>query len=200
MKTAVNHIENLFTTFTYRPEAANRSGYRTTSLILMFFTFSGIGWLWEVGLHIVQDGMFFNRGFLAGPWLPIYGTGGILILVVLKKWHGRPLVTFGLTMLLCGTVEYVTGFFLETLFHVRWWNYSDMILQLHGRVCLEGLLIFGAGGLFIIYVAAPRLDRCFCRLTSQQRLMLCTILIILISMDLVRSFISPNMGFGITSL
>lgn len=200
MRTAVNHIENLFTTFTYKPETARSLGYRPTSLVLMFFTFSGIGWLWEVGLHIVQDGMFFNRGFLTGPWLPIYGTGGVMILVFLKKWHSRPLVTFGLTILLCGTVEYITGYFLETLFQVRWWNYSDMLLQIHGRVCLEGLLLFGTGGLFIIYFAAPRLDRYFSRLTRQQRAILCTVLIILFTIDLIRSFAAPNMGFGITSL
>lgn len=57
-----------------------------TVLILLFFVFSVAGWLWEVGLHLVQDGVFVKRGVLSGPWLPIYGTGGVLIMLVLRRF------------------------------------------------------------------------------------------------------------------
>ena len=90
MRAAVTYVENILVT--HRPALSCRQDYSVSSLVLMFFTFSGIGWLWEVGLHLVVDGMFFNRGFMAGPWLPIYGTGGVLILVLLKKWRSRPLL------------------------------------------------------------------------------------------------------------
>lgn len=198
MRAAVSHIENIFTA--YRPKLSSQAGYSVPSLILMFFTFSGIGWLWEVGLHLVVDGMFFNRGFMNGPWLPIYGSGGVMILVLLKKWRDRPLLSFGLIVLLCGTVEYFAGLFLETMFGVRWWNYSGMLFQIQGRVCLEGLLLFGFGGLFIIYFAAPALDRQFSRLPTRRKILLCTVLCLLFTADLIRSFLSPNMGAGITSL
>lgn len=68
--------------------------YSLRSLILIFFTFSFVGWLWEVSLHLFGDGVFVNRGFFHGPWLPIYGTGGILVVVLLKRFVHKPLVTF----------------------------------------------------------------------------------------------------------
>ena len=174
--------------------------YPVSSLVLMFFVFSGAGWIWEVGFHLVLDGQFFNRGFLAGPWLPIYGTGGVLILILLRKCRNRPLLFFVLTVLLCGTVEYMTGFLLETFFGVRWWNYSGMPFQIHGRVCLAGLLLFGCGGRVITYAAAPALDERIRRIPPRPRTFLCTALCLLFAADLVRSLLSPNMGLGITSL
>ena len=75
MRAAVTYVGNILVT--HRPALSCRQDYSVSSLVLMFFTFSGIGWLWEAGLHLVVDGhVLFNRGFMAGPWLPIYGTGG----------------------------------------------------------------------------------------------------------------------------
>ena len=67
-------------------------------------------------------------------------------------------MTMGLIMLLCGTVEYITSIGLEFFFGQRWWDYSDMLFNFQGRICLEGLLIFGIGGLFFIYLIAPKID------------------------------------------
>lgn len=158
-----------------------------------------MGWIWEVILHIIEDGMIINRGVLAGPWLPIYGAGGILILLLLKKWRRQPFHLFGMIMLLCGTIEYFTSVMLEMLFGVRWWDYSDMLFQLRGRVCLEGLTIFGFGGLFIVYAAAPFLDNRIQKLSTQKRRILCMLLLLLFTGDLLYSFLNPNMGFGITT-
>ena len=73
--------------------------YSIRSIILIFFSFSMIGWLWEVSLHLFGDGIFVNRGFFHGPWLPIYGTGGVLVILLLKKFVDRPVVTFFMTVL-----------------------------------------------------------------------------------------------------
>lgn len=101
--------------------------YPITTLILLFFLFSFTGWVWEVICHLVEDRMFINRGVLFGPWLPIYGTGGILILVLLKRFFDRPGLLFVMIMTVCGVVEYVTGWWLETFFHTRWWDYRDFV-------------------------------------------------------------------------
>lgn len=172
--------------------------YSVPSLILMFFTFSGIGWIWEVLIHIAKDGMIINRGVLTGPWLPIYGTGGLFILLLLKKWHDHPVHLFGAIMVMCGVLEYATSFMLERLFGASWWDYSDLIFQIHGRVCLGGLLIFGIGGLFIVYIAAPVLDRITQMIPRKARILLCGLLVILFVCDVILSFFNPNMGFGIT--
>ena len=72
--------------------------YPITSLILFFFTFAFVGWTWEVLLHLITEGSFANRGTMFGPWLPIYGVGGILILAFLKPFRSRPLIYFAISM------------------------------------------------------------------------------------------------------
>lgn len=198
MKAAAEALGTKILSISPLSEIDYRRSYSPVSLILMFFTFSGIGWVWEVILHIIEDGMIINRGVLTGPWLPIYGFGGILILTVLKKWRSQPFKIFGLIILLCGIIEYTTSAALESIFGVIWWDYSDMLLHIQGRVCIEGLLIFGIGGLFIIYAAAPKLDDLFSRLSRRSGLVLSIILTSIFAIDAIRSFITPNMGFGIT--
>lgn len=199
MRAATAKLENFFLSVSPIAEIGYQRTYSASSLILLFFIFSGMGWIWEVILHIIEDGMIINRGVLAGPWLPIYGAGGILILLLLKKWRRQPFHLFGMIMLLCGTIEYFTSVMLEMLFGVRWWDYSDMLFQLRGRVCLEGLTIFGFGGLFIVYAAAPFLDNRIQKLSTQKRRILCMLLLLLFTGDLLYSFLNPNMGFGITT-
>ncbi|MCU6686408.1 putative ABC transporter permease [Dorea acetigenes] len=199
MRAATAKLENFVLSVSPIAEIGYQRTYSASSLILLFFIFSGMGWIWEVILHIIEDGMIINRGVLAGPWLPIYGAGGILILLLLKKWRRQPFHLFGMIMLLCGTIEYFTSVMLEMLFGVRWWDYSDMLFQLRGRVCLEGLTIFGFGGLFIVYAAAPFLDNRIQKLSTQKRRILCMLLLLLFTGDLLYSFLNPNMGFGITT-
>ena len=199
MRAATAKLENFVLSVGPIAEIGYQRTYSASSLILLFFIFSGMGWIWEVILHIIENGMIINRGVLAGPWLPIYGAGGILILLLLKKWRRQPFHLFGMIMLLCGTIEYFTSVMLEMLFGVRWWDYSDMLFQLRGRVCLEGLTIFGFGGLFIVYAAAPFLDNRIQKLSAQKRRILCMLLLLLFTGDLLYSFLNPNMGFGITT-
>lgn len=199
MKTAVNRMEILLLSIRPTTSLEYQKHYSFSSLILIFFIFSGVGWLWEVLLHLFMDGMFINRGVLSGPWLPIYGTGGVLILLALKKWYDRPLCLFGMIMFLCGIIEYFSSLTLETLFGVRWWNYSDMLFEIQGRVCLTGLLIFGIGGLAIVYIIAPKLDMVFTHIPRRILYFLCVILLLAFAGDVVTSFLNPNTGFGITS-
>lgn len=172
--------------------------YSPASLILLFFVFSAAGWGWEVTYHLVEDHMFVNRGFLQGPWLPIYGTGGVLILMVLKKYFDRPILLFFMIMGVCGVVEYATGWMLEAVFHEKWWDYSEYVLQIQGRVCLIGLLIFGLGGLVFVYGIAPWMDRKINHMKCHTQKLLCGILIVLFAVDIVYSIWHPNQGAGIT--
>ena len=173
--------------------------YSIWSLILLFFTFSFIGWLWEVSLHLITRGEFVNRGVLHGPWLPIYGAGGILILVVLNKLRKRPVAEFVSAVILCGAVEYFTAWFLEATHDgMKWWDYSGYFLNLHGRICAEGLLVFGFGGLAIVYVLAPLLDNLFRRLPFKVVIPVCVLLAGMFLTDMARSKKYPNTGEGIT--
>lgn len=173
--------------------------YSIWSILLLFFSFSFIGWLWEVSLHLISDGTFVNRGILHGPWLPIYGCGGVLILLVLNKFREHPLMEFIATVVLCGVVEYFTSYYLEmTHDGKKWWDYTGYFLNLHGRICAEGLLVFGLGGLAIVYVIAPLLDNHFRRLKMNLRMPLCIGLLILFLTDSIYSLKNPNEGEGIT--
>lgn len=173
--------------------------YNVISFILLFFVFSFIGWLWEVSLHLITDGVFVNRGALHGPWLPIYGWGGVLILMILKRLRKSPLKEFVATIFLCGFVEYFTSVYLELTHNgVKWWDYSGYFLNLNGRICAEGLLIFGLGGLAIVYVAAPVLDNMIRKLNKKVAVTLCIILVAVFATDQVYSHFYPNEGKGIT--
>lgn len=173
--------------------------YSIWSLIALFFIFSVIGWIWEVVLHIIADGEFVKRGVLQGPWLPIYGYGGILILTVLNKFREKPLLQFLTIIILCGTIEYFTSVYLETIYNgQRWWDYSGYFLNLHGRICAEGLLAFGLGGIIIVYIGAPLLDNLIQKINHKKLIIVCCILLSLFVLDNIYSRKDPNTGTGIT--
>lgn len=173
--------------------------YSVWSVVLMFFSLSFVGWLWEVGLHLIADGEFVNRGVLHGPWLPIYGTGSVMMLLLLNRFRRKPVLEFALAVALCGTVEYFTSVYLEFAHNgTRWWDYTGYFLNLNGRICAEGLLVFGIGGMAIVYVLAPFLDGLFRRVPPKMLMAAGLILLALFAADQVYSSGHPNMGKGIT--
>lgn len=175
--------------------------YSIWSLIAIFFTAAIIGWLFEVTLHIIEQGEFVKRGVLQGPWLPIYGYGCILILTVLYKFRKKPLKEFFLIIILCGIVEYYTGVYLEHTFNgTRWWDYSGYFLNIHGRVCAEGLLVFGLGGIILVYMLAPLIDNLLKRVNPKKLIVICCILLSLFIFDHIYSHYYPNEGKGITDI
>lgn len=175
--------------------------YSIWSLLAMFFIFAVIGWLWEVMLHIIADGAFVKRGVLQGPWLPIYGYGGILILTVLNKFRSKPLLQFITIIILCGTIEYFTAVYLEYVYNgQKWWDYSGYFLNLHGRICAEGLLVFGLGGIAVVYIIAPLLDNLIQKVNRKKLITICCILLVLFVLDNIYSRNDPNVGKGITNV
>lgn len=173
--------------------------YSVWSLILLFFTFAFIGWVWEVSLHLISDGVFVNRGVLHGPWLPIYGYGGVLILVLLTRMRRYPALEFVSAVVLCGCIEYFTAYYLElTNDGMKWWDYSGYFLNLHGRICAEGLLVFGIGGMAIVYILAPILDNQFRKIAYRIAIPVCALLLCLYIGDSIYSSEYPNSGKGIT--
>lgn len=182
----------------HKPHYQYDRHYSLPILILLFFSVSFVGWLWEVSLHLVQDGVFVNRGVLFGPWLPIYGTGGIMALVLLKKTFHKPILTFFLIMVIASIVEYATSWYLEMTKGVRWWDYTNMPLNLNGRICLEGAVIFGLGGCALIYFLAPMLAGYYERMPIIIQIVLCVVLVGAFTADQIYSKEHPNVGEGIT--
>lgn len=174
--------------------------YSVSSLILIFMISSFVGWLWEGCFHLVAYGNFVNRGFLHGPWIPIYGVGGTIILTILFCFRKKPFKEFAAAILLCGVIEYFTGWFLEYMNDgFRWWDYDGYFLNIDGRVCAEGLLIFGLGGMFIVYFFAPLLDNLFRTMNKKMVTIICVVLLLGFGTDLVYSLNNPNSGKGVIS-
>lgn len=173
--------------------------YSILDLILLFFIFSFIGWIFEVLLHLFQYGNFVNRGALYGPWLPIYGAGGVALLVLLKKFRKNPFVYFVLAMVVCGIIEYGTSVYLELAHNLAWWDYTGYFLNINGRVCLEGLMLFGVGGVIATYFLAPFITNLLDKIKKEPKLYLCIILVGIIVVDFYISSLKPNSGEGVTT-
>jgi uncharacterized membrane protein len=171
--------------------------YPYFSLFLLFFSLSIFGWFWEVSLHIIKYGLFVNRGTLSGPWLPLYGAGAVLMLIIVKKYNKSLIKTFIFCMILSGIIEYSSATFLWIRFHLKWWDYSDYFLNFNSRIYLEGLIVFAIGGIFIIYIVAPVLDNFYNRNSIIVKKIL-IILIIAFTLNFAYSFYFPNTGDGIT--
>lgn len=123
--------------------------------IFIFFVGSLIGFIYEEVFCYLFDHELVKRGFLYGPYLPVYGFGAILMVWLLKRFKKNPLVVFLLAMLVTGILEYFTGYLLFQIYHKTWWDYTGLFLNINGYVCLRSVLTFGIGGLLLIYIVEP---------------------------------------------
>lgn len=128
------------------------------NIVLLFFLFivySFLGWIIECIYNYYYTGKLANRGFLIGPWIPIYGIGSLLIIAFLTKYMQHPITLFVMACVICSILEYFTSFFMEIIFKNRWWDYSHKKFNLNGRICLETTIPFGFAGLGLCYIGQP---------------------------------------------
>jgi uncharacterized membrane protein len=173
------------------------------NIVLQFFIFGFAGWCMEVILKYRQYHRFINRGFLTGPILPIYGFGVILITLVvgrLTSVESGVMTTFAISLVICGLVEYLTSFVLEKIFHARWWDYSQKPMNLHGRVWIGNLVLFGLAGVAIIHIVNPVLFPALDRIPLNTRKVTAVVLLAIFAADLVIScFVLKLVKAGIDS-
>lgn len=132
--------------------------YTPLQWLLIFFVYSVLGWVWESCYVSVKSKRWVNRGFLHGPWLPIYGSGAVVVLLVTLPARGRPALIFLLGMIGATVLEYVTGESMEKLFHMRYWDYSDKPLNVNGHICLGVSIGWGVFSLVLLYVLHPPVE------------------------------------------
>lgn len=125
-----------------------------TTLFIWFILYSIIGWIYETIYCSVKDLHWDNRGMLFGPYCPIYGVGAVAD-VLLCSHLGSPVAVFFCCVIGSAILEYTTSYVTEQLFHAVWWDYSDLPLNLHGRICLFCSVGFGVAGLVILYGIHP---------------------------------------------
>lgn len=129
--------------------------YTVEMYALMFFIYSFFGWIMESVRVSISEKKLVDRGFLIGPVLPIYGWGVVLVTILLKRYLDDIIVTFVMSVVICGFLEYFTSLIMEKIFKARWWDYSNRKFNINGRVCLENLALFGIACCLIVYLVNP---------------------------------------------
>lgn len=127
-------------------------------LILLLFFYSCLGWLMEVTLKYIEFHRFINRGYLIGPYCPIYGCGVVVMTVLVEevlRGKGSYGDVFLVGMIVCGALEYFVSWLMEKLFHARWWDYSKKPMNLHGRIWIGNIILFGLGSVIVIKFVNP---------------------------------------------
>jgi len=162
--------------------------YNFFEYFLAFILYSFVGWCAEVVLGFIVHKKFINRGFLLGPYCPIYGCGMMLIVLLLKDYTDNFLVLFILSMVICLVLEYITSYLMELIFKARWWDYSDKKFNINGRVCLEYALLFGIGGTVVMYIVHPFVMNIVSKFSGLILLIVGSILLVGFIIDNIISF------------
>ena len=170
-----------------------------------FMLFSFLGWVYECVFCMVKERHWENRGFLFGPVCPIYGVGMIFTIVIIGKrpftrlflyflqgkslLESPPAVPYAATFVICAIcaslVEYITSVYLEKKFHARWWDYSDMPLNLDGRICIPAATAFGLLGVAAQRYVIPMSQRLHNTLPASAGSLLALVLMSLFTADIV---------------
>lgn len=129
--------------------------YTTDQWILFFFFYCLCGWIWESCYVSARQHHWVNRGFLHGPLLPIYGSGTIIILLSTIRVQESLVLIYLFGMVAATVLEYFTGAAMESLFKVRYWDYSNQKLNLHGYICLSSTLAWGVFSILLVKVIHP---------------------------------------------
>ena len=123
--------------------------------IVYFFIYSFLGWIMEVCVSLIYKKRFVNRGFLIGPYCPIYGYGVIAIILLVGSCNNDVFAVFSKAVIISSVIEYATSYFMEKLFNIRWWDYSNKKFNMDGRISLETMVSFGVLSCLIIYFIHP---------------------------------------------
>ncbi len=154
---------------------------------LLFIIYSFVGWIVEIVYNGFVHKKFVNRGFLIGPYCPIYGFGALLVTVFLTQFRDNFIVAFVMSIFLFSILEYSTSYLMEKIFKARWWDYSEYKFNINGRICLETMIPFGLLGCFVIYVTDPLLKSLFSLMNPLFIKILAIILLVIFIADLIVS-------------
>lgn len=163
---------------------------------ILFLIYSFLGWAIEVIVTFYKDKKFVNRGFLLGPYCPIYGFSSIVMILYLNRYCDSFITVFLLAVVVCSIIEYLVSYLMEKLFNARWWDYSNRKFNINGRVCLENSIWFGLLGTLLIYVVNPFLYNLISKMSDNVLLIVGSFLLIIFVIDLI---ISLNVTFKIKS-
>lgn len=169
-------------------------GSFTHSDPIYFFCYSMLGWVCEVTYCALLDGHLERRGFLFGPYCPIYGFGAIIILKVVYPYTRSAAGLFVSSFINCSILEYITSAFMENVMHVKLWDYSHYRFNINGRVCLLNSMLFGLISMGLIYIIHPFLRHFVEKVPSRDQSLLGKLLLLAMTVDFIMSLIISNPG------
>lgn len=162
--------------------------YYFSQWVLFFFIYSFIGWVWESCYVSVRKRRWVNRGFMHGPMLPLYGSGAIVVLVSTIGVRENAALIFLLGMMAATVLEYFTGAAMERLFHVRYWDYSNQKLNLHGYICVTSSLCWGFFSVLLVRVVHVPVETAVLRIPLTVSEGAALVLSVAAAVDLTQSF------------
>ncbi len=176
---------------------------REFSIVLLIFVVGGVfGFVYEELFYLVNDYIKFavwrweKRGNTFGPWIQIYGIGGVFIYLCTRKLAEKPLLVFLVSGLLCGTLEFLTGlFFDKCMGGTRYWDYNVEIWNfgnINGYVCLRSVLFFALSGLILLYIICPLLRKAVKRIETKTLMAISVSLAALCLADMAAGFVYHN--------
>ncbi|MEG0073072.1 MAG: putative ABC transporter permease [Clostridia bacterium] len=162
--------------------------YSITVNILSFFVYSFLGWIFEIICVSVSEKKFVDRGFLIGPYCPIYGFGSMAMVLLLEKYQDDIVALFVMSVVICSILEYVTSYIMEKIFKARWWDYSHKKFNINGRICLFNSIVFGFFGCIVTLVLNPRIVKLICISPPIVLYIILGVLLCTFILDLICSF------------
>ena len=163
--------------------------YHFMYYFLIFIIYSILGWLMETCLCSFKQKKIVNRGFLIGPYCPIYGWGALIIILTLTKYKNDPFIIFGMALLICSILEYFTSWLMEKFFNARWWDYSTQKFNLEGRICLKNSILFGLGGVLVLLVFQPIIENLLSYVPRPFIFFISSFILIIYIIDNICSFV-----------
>lgn len=161
--------------------------YTFSTWLLFFYFYCFLGWLWETCYVSVLKAKWVNRGFMRGPFLPIYGSGAIVVLIFTLPFRTNAGLVFVVGMTSATLLEYFTGAAMEKMFHVRYWDYSRQRLNLNGHICVTSSLAWGCFSVILTLYGHTPVERFVLNMNTNVLEVLVFVLTVYISIDMAES-------------
>lgn len=157
-------------------------------LFLLFFIYSVLGWIFEVLYIFITKGQLSNRGFLIGPYCPIYGFGSIIGILYISQYRDNIFTVFILGIMISCILEYITSYLMEKVFNARWWDYSKKKFNVNGRICLNNAIAFAFLAIILVYIINPFISYIIGLIPSKLALVLSFVFLLIFIADSIVSF------------
>lgn len=161
--------------------------YTFSTWLFFFYLYCFLGWVWETCYVSVRKAKWVNRGFIHGPFLPIYGSGAIVVLICTLHFRTNAGLVFFTGMASATLLEYFTGAMMERLFHVRYWDYSNQPLNLNGHICVLSSLAWGAFSVLLTLYMHNPIERLALSMNQNLLEFIVFLLTVYISIDMAQS-------------